>query len=73
MTLPRRLFVQSSKVTQSERALLDLRADMAGMRKDLTERVASLENQLVTLRADLPGIIAEAVGAVVREEFAKRK
>ena len=61
------------KVTESETALLDLRADMAGMRKDLTERVASLENQFVTLRADLPRIIAEAVSAVVREELAKRK
>jgi hypothetical protein len=61
------------KVTESEMALLGLRADMAGMRKDLTERVASLENQFVTLRADLPRIIAEAVSAVVREELARRK
>ena len=61
------------KVTESEMALLDLRADMAGLRKDLTERVVSLENQIVTLRADLPRIIAEAVSAVVREELARRK
>jgi hypothetical protein len=40
---------------------------MAGLRKELTERVAAVENQLVTLRADLPRIIAEAVSAVVRE------
>ena len=52
------------KVTEIESALLDLRADMAGMRKDLN----SVENQLVTLRADLPRIIAEAVGAVMREQ-----
>jgi hypothetical protein len=61
------------KVTESETALLDLRADMGGMRRELTERVAAVENQLVTLRADLPRIIAEAVSAVVREEFARRK
>ena len=54
------------KVTESETALLDLRADMAGMRKDLTEHVAGLENKIVTLRADLPRIIAEAVSAAVR-------
>ena len=60
------------KVSESETALLDLRADMAGLRKELTERVAAVENQLVTLRADLPRIIAEAVSAVVREEFARR-
>jgi hypothetical protein len=61
------------KVTEGETALLDLRADMAGLRKELAERVAAVENQLVTLRADLPRIIAEAVSAVVGEEFAKRK
>jgi transposase len=61
------------KVTEGEMTLLDLRADMAGLRKELTERVAAVENQLVTLRADLPRIIAEAVSAVVREEFARRK
>lgn len=60
------------KVTESETALLDIRADVAGLRKDLTERVASLENQFVTLRADLPRIIAEAVSAVVREELARK-
>jgi hypothetical protein len=46
---------------------------MAGLRKELTESVSSLENQIVTLRADLPRIIAEAVSAVVREELTKRK
>jgi hypothetical protein len=61
------------KVTEGEMTLLGLRADMAGFRKELTERVAAVENQLVTLRADLPRIIAEAVSTVVREEFAKRK
>ena len=61
------------RVSPIEQDVVDLRADMAGMRKDLTERVAAVENQLVTLRADLPRIISEAVSAVVREEFAKRK
>jgi hypothetical protein len=61
------------KVTESEMALLNLRADIAGLRKELTEHVAAVENQLVTLRADLPRIIAEAVSAVVREELTKRK
>ena len=60
--------VEESRAARSEMALLDLRADMAGLRKELTERVTSLENQIVTLRADLPRIIAEAVSAVVREE-----
>ena len=64
--------VEESRAARSEMALLDLRADMAGLRKELTERVAAVENQLVTLRADLPRIIAEAVSAVVREEFARR-
>ena len=54
------------KVTEGETALLDLRADMAGLRKEFSERVAAVENQLVTLRADLSRIIAEAVSAVVR-------
>ena len=64
--------VEESRGARSEMALLDLRADMAGLRKELTERVAAVENQLVTLSADLPRIIAEAVSAVVREEFARR-
>ena len=65
--------VEESRAARSEMALLDLRADMAGLRKEMTERVTSLENQIVTLRADLPRIIAEAVSAVVREELARRK
>lgn len=51
------------KVSEGELALLDLRADMAGMRKVLTERVAAVENQIVTLRADLPRIISAVVRA----------
>ena len=61
------------KVTENETALLDLRADMAGLRKDLSERLTSLENHFVTLRADLPGILASAVADALREDREKRK
>ena len=54
------------KLTETEAAMLGHRGETAEMRKSLSERLTAVENQLVTLRADLPRIIADAVGAVLR-------
>jgi len=51
------------KVTENEASLLDVRAELGHMRKDLSE----LRNEVALLRADLPGIISAVVGALLRE------
>lgn len=38
---------------------------------DVEQRLASLEEQVVSLRADLPGIIASTVGPLLREALKK--
>ncbi len=45
------------KVTENENALAEL-----------NKKVTNIENNLALLRADLPGIIADVVGALLREE-----
>jgi hypothetical protein len=39
-----------------------------GLLLDLSKKVANIEDQLTLLRADMPGIIAQVVGALLREE-----
>ena len=48
------------KVTENETILLDVK-------KEVTE----LRNDLALLRADMPGIIANVVGALLRERLGK--
>jgi len=48
------------KVTENENILLDVK-------KEVTE----LRNDLALLRADMPGIIANVVGALLRERLGK--
>ena len=50
------------KVTENEALLLDLKKE-----------VSELRNDFLTLRADLPGIVASAVSAILREELARKK
>ncbi len=45
------------KVTENETALTEL-----------NKKTTNIENTLTVLRADLPGIIADVVGALLREE-----
>jgi uncharacterized protein YoxC len=52
------------KVNQMHDDLLGLRDEVIGVKKD----VSSLREELVLLRADLPSIIANVVGALLREE-----
>jgi hypothetical protein len=49
------------KVTDNEGALLDLKRE-----------VGELRSEIALLRADLPGIIANVVGALLREERSRR-
>jgi hypothetical protein len=48
------------KVTENETVLLDVK-------KEVTE----LRNEVALLRADLPGILANVVGALLRERLGK--
>jgi hypothetical protein len=57
------------KVTEQEAMLLDLRAELGEVKKEMS----ALRNDFVTLRADLPGIIAGTVSAILREELSRRK
>ncbi len=63
------------KVNQMHDDLLGLRDEIAKVRSDLSSEitdvkkdVSSLREELVLWRADLPGIIANVVGALLREE-----
>jgi hypothetical protein len=44
-----------------------------GLLLDLSKRATNIEDRLALLRADLPGIIAGAVGALLREERERKK
>ena len=57
------------KANENEGLLLDLNKTVL----DLSKKVANIEDQLTLLRADLPGIIAEVVGALLREERERKK
>lgn len=57
-----------AKLGENEAMQLDVRAELGELRKEVTV----LRNDLVTLRADLPGIIASAVTAILREEVARK-
>jgi len=57
------------KASDNEALLLEVRAEVGELRKEL----GAVRSELVTLRADLPGIIASAVTAIMREELARRK
>jgi hypothetical protein len=48
------------KVTESENTLLDVKREMTELRNDLA-----------LLRADMPGIIANVVGALLRDHLSK--
>jgi hypothetical protein len=52
-----------------------VRAELGEMRNEVGElrkEVTAIQNNLITLRADLPGIIASAVAAILREEMARK-
>ncbi len=51
-----------NKVNENENLLLDL-----------SKRAANIEDRLALLRADMPSIIAEVVGALLREERERKK
>jgi hypothetical protein len=59
----------------TETLLLDVRAELGEVRNEVGElrkEVTAIQNNLITLRADLPGIIASAVTAIMREEMARK-
>jgi len=64
-----------AKLGENEALLLDVRAELGEARNEVGElrkEVTVLRNDLVTLRTDLPGIIASAVTAILREEMARK-
>ena len=63
------------KLGKNEALLLDVSAELGEVRNEVGElrkEVTAIENNLITLRADLPGIIASAVTAILREEMARK-
>jgi len=61
-------FESLAKLGENEALLLDVSAELGELRKE----VSAIQNNLITLRADLPGIIASAVTAILREEMARK-
>ena len=64
-----------AKLGENEALLLDVRAELGEVRNEVGElrkEVTAIQNNLITLRADLPGIIASAVTAILREEMARK-
>ena len=64
-----------AKLGENETLLLDVRAELGEVRNEVGElrkEVTAIQNNLITLRADLPGIIASAVTAILREEMARK-
>src|SRR5271157_3865773 len=57
-----------AKLGENEALLLDVRNEVGELRKEVT----AIQNNLITLQADLPGIIASAVTAILREEMARK-
>ena len=57
-----------AKLGENEALLLDVSTELGELRKEVT----AIQNNLITLRADLPGIIASAVTAILREEMARK-
>ncbi len=52
------------KVSDNERAVLDVRGDLSDLRQDVHElrkEVGDIRDELTLLRADLPGIIAASI------------
>jgi hypothetical protein len=50
------------KVTETENRLLEVKKE-----------VNDLRSEILTLRAELPGIVASAVSAILREELSRRR
>ena len=68
-------FESLAKLGENETLLLDVRAELGEVRNEVGElrkEVTAIQNNLITLRADLPGIIASAVTAILREEMARK-
>src|SRR5271166_5398389 len=61
-------FESLAKLGENEALLLDVSAELGELRKEVT----AIQNNLITFRADLPGIIASAVTAILREEMARK-
>jgi hypothetical protein len=61
-------FESLAKLGENEALLLDVRAELGELRKEVT----AIQNNLITLRADLPGIIGSALTATLREELARK-
>jgi hypothetical protein len=54
-------------------AMLRKMNDMDDKLGSIAKAVDRIEESVALLRADLPRIVADAVGAVMREDLAKRK
>ncbi len=57
-----------AKLGENEALLLDVRAKLGEVRNEVGE----LRKEVTVLRNDLPGIIAKAITAILREEMARK-